>query len=205
MASPVAQWKNYKLQNYKLQKTWHFKLSGTAELPLFSPTCTFHLEDQLAHHNVKSNTADLSDFTPSEKLLFFFLPSRPKETLYACVLSHFNCVRLFVTLWTLAHQPPLSVGFPRQEYWSGLPSPPGDLPDPRIEPTSAAFLLHCRQVCSISQGDLSFACLEGLILFLQMWPCIQKFKKNITPQMNNSIFLKVSILFQNLSFTSSLG
>ena len=72
MASPVAQWKNYKLQNYKLQKTWHFKLSGTAELPLFSPTCTFHLEDQLAHHNVKSNTADLSDFTPSEKLLFFF-------------------------------------------------------------------------------------------------------------------------------------
>ena len=66
--------------------------------------------------------------------------------------SHFNCVRLFVTLWTLAHQPPLSVGFPRQEYWSGLPSPPGDLPDPRIEPTSAAFLLHCRQVSPLSHG-----------------------------------------------------
>ena len=37
----------------------------------------------------------------------------------------------FVTLWTLAHQAPLSMGFSRQEYWSGLPGPPpGDLPDP---------------------------------------------------------------------------
>ena len=43
----------------------------------------------------------------------------------------------FVTPWTVAHQAPLSTGFPRQEYWSGLPfPPPGDLPDPGIEPTS---------------------------------------------------------------------
>ena len=46
----------------------------------------------------------------------------------------------FVTLWTIDHQPPLSMGFPRQEYCSGLPfPPPGDLPDPGIEPTSFAF------------------------------------------------------------------
>ena len=39
--------------------------------------------------------------------------------------------------WTVAHPVPLSMGFPRQEYWSGWPSPaPGDLPDPGIEPTS---------------------------------------------------------------------
>ena len=39
--------------------------------------------------------------------------------------------------WTLVHQAPLSMEFPRQEYWSGLPFPsPGDLPDPRIELTS---------------------------------------------------------------------
>ena len=39
--------------------------------------------------------------------------------------------------WTVAHQAPLSTGFPRQEYWSGLPFPsPEDLPDPGIEPTS---------------------------------------------------------------------
>ena len=43
-----------------------------------------------------------------------------------CVLSHFSHVRLFVTPWTVAHQAPLSIGFSRQEYWSGLssPSPP---------------------------------------------------------------------------------
>ena len=42
---------------------------------------------------------------------------------------------LFATPWTVAHQDPLSMGFPRQEYWSGLPCPPpGDLPDSGIEP-----------------------------------------------------------------------
>ena len=43
----------------------------------------------------------------------------------------------FVTVWTVAYQAPVSLGFPRQEYWSGLPFPsPGDLPDPEIEPES---------------------------------------------------------------------
>ena len=46
-------------------------------------------------------------------------------------------VQLFVTPWTVAHQAPLSLGFPRQEYWIGLPfPPPGDLPDPGIIPVS---------------------------------------------------------------------
>ena len=50
-------------------------------------------------------------------------------------------VRLFVTPWTAAHQAPLSVGFSRQEYWSGLPfSSPGALPDPGIEPASPVSL-----------------------------------------------------------------
>ena len=49
----------------------------------------------------------------------------------ACVLSP---VQLFATLWTVAHQVPLSMGFSRQEYWSGLPFPPSeDLPDPGIK------------------------------------------------------------------------
>ena len=48
-----------------------------------------------------------------------------------------SCVWLFATLWTVARQAPLFLGFPRQEYWSGVPFPsPGDLPDPGIEPTS---------------------------------------------------------------------
>ena len=51
--------------------------------------------------------------------------------------GRFSCVRLFVTPWTMAHQAPLSMGFSRQEYWSGLPFPsPGNLPYPGIKPTS---------------------------------------------------------------------
>ena len=58
----------------------------------------------------------------------------------ACVLSSFSRVRPFATLWTVACQAPLSTGFSRQEYWSGLPCPPpGDLPTPGIEPTSPAL------------------------------------------------------------------
>ena len=49
-------------------------------------------------------------------------------------------VRLFATPWTVAHQAPPSMGFPRQEYWSGLPFPsPGDLPNPGMEPWSPAL------------------------------------------------------------------
>ena len=49
-------------------------------------------------------------------------------------------VRLFATPWTVAYQASLSMGFSRQEYWSGLPFPsPGDLPDPGIEPGSPAL------------------------------------------------------------------
>ena len=52
-------------------------------------------------------------------------------------LSH---VRLFATPWTVTYQVPPSMGFSRQEYWSGLPFPsPGDLPDPGIEPRSPAL------------------------------------------------------------------
>ena len=55
-------------------------------------------------------------------------------------VSSLSRVRLFVTLWTVAYKAPPSMGFSRQEYWSGLPfTSPGDLPDPGIEPRSPAF------------------------------------------------------------------
>ena len=55
-----------------------------------------------------------------------------------CVVLSY--VQLSVTPWTAAHQAPLSMGFSRQEHWSGLPCPPpGDLPDPGIEPRSPAL------------------------------------------------------------------
>ena len=65
-------------------------------------------------------------------------------TVPCAVLSRFSCVWLCVTPWTIAHQAPLSKGFSRQEYWSGLPFPtPGNLPDWGIEhssPTQAGSL-----------------------------------------------------------------
>ena len=66
----------------------------------------------------------------------------PKST--CCVLSHFW---LFLTPWTVAHQAPLSMGFFREEYWSGLPfPPPGDLPPPEIQPPARVFCKkqHCK-------------------------------------------------------------
>ena len=62
------------------------------------------------------------------------------------VLSHFSCVWVFATPWTVAHQAPLSMGFSRQKYWRGLPwPPPEDLPDPGIEPEFPC-LLHYRWI-----------------------------------------------------------
>ena len=65
----------------------------------------------------------------------------PGPVRLSCVLSHLShCVRLFVTPWTVTRQAPLSMGFSRQEYWSGLPCPPpGCLPNPGSEPWSPAL------------------------------------------------------------------
>ena len=67
-------------------------------------------------------------------LFFFFLINFGHST---NVLSCFSRVWLFAVLWTVAHQAPLSIGFSRQKYWSGLPClPSGALTDPGIEPVS---------------------------------------------------------------------
>ena len=56
------------------------------------------------------------------------------------MLSQFSHVQLFATLWTVTHKVPLFMRFSRQEYWSGWPCPPpGDLPNPGIEPVSPAL------------------------------------------------------------------
>ena len=69
-----------------------------------------------------------------------------------------SCVQLFVAPWTVAYQAPLSMGFSRQEYWSGVPiSSPGDLPDPGIEPRSPA--LQADALLSEPQGKSS--CQDG--------------------------------------------
>ena len=65
---------------------------------------------------------------------------RLRDNILACVLSRLSHVWFFVTLWTVAHQAPLSGGFSRQEHWSGSPClPPGALPDPETEPVSLSL------------------------------------------------------------------
>ena len=60
--------------------------------------------------------------------------------LYLCACLEINSVQLFVIPWTVAPKAPLSMGFSRQEDWSGLPfSSPGDHPDPGMEPSSHVF------------------------------------------------------------------
>ena len=84
-----------------------------------------------------------------------------------CKLSHFSCVRLFATLWTVAHQAPLSMGFSRQEYLSGLPCPPPeDLPTQGSNP----HLLHLQhwQEGSLPlapPGKTMYICILFQILF----------------------------------------
>ena len=69
-------------------------------------------------------------FSPWDMVISFF----------TVLCSSAQSCRLFVTPWTVAHQAPLSVGFSRQECWSGLPCPPpGNLPNPEIEPRSPAL------------------------------------------------------------------
>ena len=66
-------------------------------------------------------------------------PHSKSDYIRACVCV-FSPVQLFVTLWTVTCQAPLSMGFSRQEYWNGLPFPPlEDFPDPGIEPASPSI------------------------------------------------------------------
>ena len=91
---------------------------------------TSHFRWGVQHHNLNSSQ-DLVWLGHSK-----LQPKKPHLLLFAhaCLVDQ-SC--LFETLWTVAHQAPLSMRFSRQEYWSGLPfHPPGDLPHPGIEPKS---------------------------------------------------------------------
>ena len=81
------------------------------------------------NHCKQTKVEDIREFSPGSSPLCMYV--------HAKSLSR---VRLFVTLWTVAHQAPLSLGFPREEYWSGLPFPSsGDLPNPGVKPASFAL------------------------------------------------------------------
>ena len=120
------------------------------------------------------------------------------------VLSCFSRIWLFAILWNVAHQVPLSMGFSRQEYWSGFPCPPpGHLPNPGIEPMTQHLLhwqegslplvpsgnpgsyvcimcnnewiSHCAFVHSLNKYLLNANCVQGIML----GPCIAIIKKRV--------------------------
>ena len=100
-----------------------------------------------------------------------WLMSKIKSLTYirACMLSRCSHVWLFETLWTIAHQAPLSKGFSRQECWSGLPSPPpGDLPHLRIEPMSPASpALQADSLPLSHQGSpLTYICTLTMYIYI---------------------------------------
>ena len=90
------------------------------------------------------NNKDLlysTDNSTQYSLITYMRKESEKEWIYmcvcVCVLILFSHVQLFMTLWVIVYQAPLSMVFSRSEYWSGLPCPPpGDLPNSGIEPAS---------------------------------------------------------------------
>ena len=92
-----------------------------------------------------------------------------KYSVCACVFSYFSHVWLWATLWTVACQAPLSMGFSRQEYWSGLPCPPqGIFPTQRSNPWPLLHLLQCRRIL------YHWATQEAQVTSVKpdsLWPC----------------------------------
>ena len=114
-----------------------------------------------------------------------------------CVLSHFSQVQLFMTLWTIAHQTPRSMGSSRQEYWSGLPRPPlGDLPDPGIEPTPLISPALAGEFFTTS------ATWEAPFTVTQLWNSRARIQTQVCLQSTSSLSLS---LFLSLSFSLSLS
>ena len=115
------------------------------------------------------------------------LPDKGRQLFVLLLLSCFNCVWLFVTLWTVACQAPLSLGFSRQEYPNGLPYPsPRNLPQPGIEPGYPAS--------SASQGD-------SLLLSHQGSPIIGREQNKIKLQASDKKAGKKFFVFPCLSLS----
>ena len=91
-------------------------------------------------------------------------------------MKSLSCVRLFATPWTVTYQAPASIGFSRQEYWSGLLFPsPGDLPDPGIEPGFPT--LEADTLTSEPPGKPNLHSICQQIWKTQQWP--QDWKRSV--------------------------
>ena len=112
----------------------NLKLHAIKTMPHKDYLVNFH-----PHHNL------LLVYLPFGWLFFLLVLKYEKGQWVHCQIKLFNskslsCIQLFMTPWTVAHQAPLSMGFSKQEYWSGLPFPSsGYLSDPGVEPRSPAL------------------------------------------------------------------
>ena len=106
----------------------------------------------------------------------------------ACVLSH---VQLFAIPWTVALQAPLSMGFSRQEYWSGLPFPPGNLHDLCIKSASPASpVLAGRFFTTESPGkpiSMSLLC-SCWVMSDSLWPHGLQYAKLFSPSLSAAVW-----------------
>ena len=115
-----------------IQSLWEFK-----DKPLKSTcwTCQHEVLKELSKRNLNRirESGDKVEMGLGGNGLW-----RSRDDMCVCMLSRSSHVQFFVTPWTVACQAPPSMGFSRQEYWSGLPFPPlRDIPDPAIEPSSS--------------------------------------------------------------------
>ena len=106
-----------------------------------------------------------------------------------------------MTPWTVAHQAPLSMGFPSQEYWNGLPFPsPGDLPDPKIKPISLVFFAlqvdslptepsgkSCFKYVYIYVNPNLLICRAGFLMFSYAVDCFDRLMEAMESSQNNNL------------------
>ena len=124
-----------------------FESQGEKSLLYSFNICFYELQLQLAHFHTSR---------------FFWKQKRRKRKKKNS--SRFSYVQLFATPWTVARQAPLSIGLPRQEYWSGLPFPsPGNPPNPGIEPGSPVTAASAGEFFTLlrQQGSPRGKCKRG--------------------------------------------
>ena len=131
-----------------------------------------------------------------------------KRSLRAHVLSRFSCVQLFATPWTIAYQVSLSMGFSRQEYWSGLPfPPPRDLPNPGIKPESPvapALQAHSSPLSHQGSSKRSLVLPILLFSFISLHCSFKKAFLSLLAIFWNSAYRWVYVSLSLLPFTSLL-
>ena len=128
------------IQTWSTNVFWSFE--QTCDQLILLKIHLFFLQRILFPKSCKFNLCKYSHYISWTSFLWLW---KPTGWMHACVHTHthtqsLNHVGPFVTLWTVAHQAPLSKEFSRQEYWSELPFPtPGDLPNPGIKPASLSL------------------------------------------------------------------